>query len=162
MCGAADASESLDRLLGSLTDARAALTAAERERDEFKALWELEAESKTRFAHRWQAAEAALADAQRERDELVLAHEKAGQEFEARMRMFRRAEAAEARVETLQAALELVATPRRADGTYNRSREACEQLARAALREQHRETPPPENTEARPTEPRSGRAGGEA
>ncbi len=32
-----------------------------------------------------------------------------------------------------QAALELVAAPKRADGTYNRSREACEALAREAL-----------------------------
>lgn len=30
-------------------------------------------------------------------------------------------------------ALELVAAPKRPDGTYNRSREACEVLARAAL-----------------------------
>lgn len=32
-----------------------------------------------------------------------------------------------------RAALNLIATPKRADGTYNRSREACEQLARATL-----------------------------
>lgn len=30
-------------------------------------------------------------------------------------------------------ALELIASPKRPDGTYNRDREACEQLARAAL-----------------------------
>lgn len=30
-------------------------------------------------------------------------------------------------------ALELIAAPKRTDGTYNRSREACEQLAREAL-----------------------------
>ena len=33
----------------------------------------------------------------------------------------------------LREALELIATPKRPDGTYNRSREACEQLAREAL-----------------------------
>lgn len=33
----------------------------------------------------------------------------------------------------LRAALELIATPKRSDGTYNRCREACEQLAREAL-----------------------------
>lgn len=31
-------------------------------------------------------------------------------------------------------ALELIASPKRPDGTYNRSREACEQLAKAALK----------------------------
>lgn len=30
-------------------------------------------------------------------------------------------------------ALELIAIPKRADGTYNRCREACEELARSAL-----------------------------
>lgn len=34
----------------------------------------------------------------------------------------------------LREALELIATPVRSDGTYNRSREACEQLAREALK----------------------------
>jgi hypothetical protein len=34
----------------------------------------------------------------------------------------------------LREALQLIATPVRSDGTYNRSREACEQLAREALR----------------------------
>lgn len=33
----------------------------------------------------------------------------------------------------LREALELIAMPKRPDGTYNRSREACEQLAREAL-----------------------------
>jgi hypothetical protein len=33
----------------------------------------------------------------------------------------------------LRAALELIAAPKRPDGTYNRSREACEQIAKAAL-----------------------------
>lgn len=33
----------------------------------------------------------------------------------------------------LREALQLIATPKRSDGTYNRSREACEQLARDAL-----------------------------
>lgn len=33
----------------------------------------------------------------------------------------------------LREALQLIATPKRPDGTYNRSREACEQLARDAL-----------------------------
>lgn len=37
-------------------------------------------------------------------------------------------------VERLKEALELISTPKRADGTYNRSREACEQIAREALR----------------------------
>jgi hypothetical protein len=34
----------------------------------------------------------------------------------------------------LREALELIAMPVRSDGTYNRSREACEQLAREALK----------------------------
>jgi hypothetical protein len=34
----------------------------------------------------------------------------------------------------LREALELIAIPVRSDGTYNRSREACEQLAREALK----------------------------
>ena len=34
----------------------------------------------------------------------------------------------------LREALELIATSVRSDGTYNRSREACEQLAREALK----------------------------
>ena len=42
-------------------------------------------------------------------------------------------EALEARIQELRAALELIAAPKRADGTYNRSREACAQLAREAL-----------------------------
>lgn len=33
----------------------------------------------------------------------------------------------------MQDALELIAAPKRPDGTYNRSREACEQLARETL-----------------------------
>lgn len=33
----------------------------------------------------------------------------------------------------LRETLELIAAPKRADGTYNRSREACEKLARDAL-----------------------------
>lgn len=37
------------------------------------------------------------------------------------------------RIEELRAALEMVATCRREDGTYNVSREACEQLAHEAL-----------------------------
>jgi hypothetical protein len=35
----------------------------------------------------------------------------------------------------LVAALRLIAAPKRSDGTYNRSREACEELARKALAE---------------------------
>lgn len=35
----------------------------------------------------------------------------------------------------LREALELIAMPKRPDGTYNRSREACEQLAKEALEE---------------------------
>ena len=38
-----------------------------------------------------------------------------------------------ARVGEYEQVLTLIATPKRPDGTYNRSREACEQLARAAL-----------------------------
>lgn len=38
-----------------------------------------------------------------------------------------------AEVERLKEALEFIAAPRRRDGSYNRSREACEQLAREAL-----------------------------
>lgn len=41
----------------------------------------------------------------------------------------------EARCEKTLEALELIAAPKRADGTYNRSREACEELARGALGE---------------------------
>jgi hypothetical protein len=41
--------------------------------------------------------------------------------------------AALARVAKLEQALELIASPKRPDGTYNRSREACEQIAREAL-----------------------------
>jgi hypothetical protein len=41
--------------------------------------------------------------------------------------------ASKAEVERLRAALELIATPRRPDGTYNRCREACETLAKEAL-----------------------------
>jgi hypothetical protein len=37
------------------------------------------------------------------------------------------------RVLQLESALELIAAPRRPDGTYNRSREVCEQLAHIAL-----------------------------
>lgn len=37
------------------------------------------------------------------------------------------------RADDLKAALERVAAPRRTDGTYNLSREACEVLARKAL-----------------------------
>jgi hypothetical protein len=38
-------------------------------------------------------------------------------------------------IEKLRETLELIARPKRPDGTYNRSREACEQLAREALGE---------------------------
>lgn len=48
--------------------------------------------------------------------------------------MERELEASQRQVERLRAALELVAAPKRADGTYNRCREACEELARDALR----------------------------
>jgi len=37
-------------------------------------------------------------------------------------------------IERLRAVLELIASPKRPDGTYNRCREACETLAREALR----------------------------
>lgn len=40
---------------------------------------------------------------------------------------------AEAEVERLREALNLIAAPKRPDGTYNRCREACEQLAKEAL-----------------------------
>jgi hypothetical protein len=33
-----------------------------------------------------------------------------------------------------ESALELIATPKRPDGTYNRCREACEQIAKEALK----------------------------
>jgi hypothetical protein len=39
----------------------------------------------------------------------------------------------EQEVERLRQILELIASPRRPDGTYNRSREACEKLAKEAL-----------------------------
>lgn len=41
-----------------------------------------------------------------------------------------------AEVDRLREALKLIAAPKRADGTYNRCREACEQLAREALGEE--------------------------
>lgn len=44
-----------------------------------------------------------------------------------------RALIAEARAADLEGALRLVAAPKRPDGTYNRSREACEELARKVL-----------------------------
>ena len=37
------------------------------------------------------------------------------------------------RATRFEGALELIAAPRRPDGTYNRSREACEELARKVL-----------------------------
>lgn len=37
------------------------------------------------------------------------------------------------RAHGLEEALELIAAPKRADGTYNRCREACEELAKSAL-----------------------------
>jgi hypothetical protein len=37
--------------------------------------------------------------------------------------------------ERFREALELIAAPKRPDGTYNRCREACKELARAALEE---------------------------
>lgn len=37
------------------------------------------------------------------------------------------------RIAKLEEVLRLIAAPKRADGTYNRCREACEQLARKAL-----------------------------
>ncbi len=37
------------------------------------------------------------------------------------------------RIVKLEGALTLIAAPKRSDGTYNRCREACEQLARKAL-----------------------------
>lgn len=42
-------------------------------------------------------------------------------------------DAARAALATAVEALELIAAPKRADGTYNRCREACEELARATL-----------------------------
>lgn len=38
------------------------------------------------------------------------------------------------RVAELEAALYLIAAPKRSDGTYNHCREACEQLAREVLK----------------------------
>jgi hypothetical protein len=48
-----------------------------------------------------------------------------------------RARAARAELKLTEAiiALHLIAMPKRQDGTYNRSREACEQLAATALEE---------------------------
>jgi prefoldin subunit 5 len=37
------------------------------------------------------------------------------------------------KLNTANTALELIATPKRSDGTYNRCREACETLAKEAL-----------------------------
>lgn len=45
-----------------------------------------------------------------------------------------RAQGAEAENDRLRAALEQIAAASRPDGTYNLSREACEQIAREALR----------------------------
>lgn len=46
----------------------------------------------------------------------------------------RERDAALADVARMRAALGLIAAPKRPDGTYNRGREACEQIARAALK----------------------------
>ena len=40
----------------------------------------------------------------------------------------------EKEIALLKETLELIAAPKRADGTYNRCREACEQLANKALK----------------------------
>ena len=40
----------------------------------------------------------------------------------------------ERRLATLESALQLIAAKRRSDGTWNRDREACQQLAEEALR----------------------------
>ena len=40
------------------------------------------------------------------------------------------------RLKRLEEALHLIAAPKRSDGTYNRCREACEQLAAEALKEE--------------------------
>lgn len=40
---------------------------------------------------------------------------------------------AQAKIKKLESALELIAAPKRPDGTYNRCREACEKLAKSAL-----------------------------
>lgn len=40
------------------------------------------------------------------------------------------------RVERYEAALERIAVGKRSDGTYNLSREACEQIAKEALRKE--------------------------
>jgi len=50
----------------------------------------------------------------------------------------------------LEAALEKIAAPRRPDGTYNLGREACEQVAREALRLA------PEQTQGAPRPARDG------
>ena len=51
------------------------------------------------------------------------------------VRLAARVEQLEAKNAQLESALALIAAPRRADGTYNRSREACEQLAARVLSE---------------------------
>ena len=85
------------------------------------------------------AAEAALVDACEQRDERVSTDELAKCEQE-RRRWQKDANhwngvVAQAQQERdrYRAALELIAAPKRPDGTYNRSREACEELAKKAL-----------------------------
>ena len=46
-----------------------------------------------------------------------------------------RAAEAEEKLITALSALQLIAMPKRPDGTYNRSRRACEELARKTLEE---------------------------
>jgi hypothetical protein len=53
--------------------------------------------------------------------------------YEERSRVFYAMRSAEAENARLREALELIAAGKRPDGTYNRDREACEQIARDAL-----------------------------
>jgi hypothetical protein len=66
----------------------------------------------------------------RERDE-VIGEAKARQRQT--LRECARADSAQAKAARYQAALERIATGKRPDGTYNLSREACEQIARVTL-----------------------------
>ncbi len=106
------------------------------------------AEARSRFYHRRDMGVAfgdALVTAWPEiRTRLEAASPQALAEYEARRdkglaviraeKAERERDAALADVARMRAALGLIAAPKRPDGTYNRGREACEQIARAALK----------------------------
>lgn len=75
----------------------------------------------------------AEAENKRLREELLAEQEELLAEHQAAVDMFSKYDTEREKNILLREALELIATPKRPDGTYNRSREACEQLAKEAL-----------------------------